>query len=210
EIVGGQGGVTAAELHLGEDLGPLGAQRRVPERSQHVVVARQHPAAERIRPIHGISSPHPGIDGVGVLEECGVGQRVRFSCIGEHGLVLLLRWTTKKNVSPTRLQVGPPLCHGDVARSGATRVSRKPWAATSRRYSASVLMSRTRNSPKACPLASGPTISTASSCARAGITAVEIAEDQAGLGAVPVVQNARSRRASALPGAILKKPPSAA
>jgi hypothetical protein len=92
DIVGGQGGVTVAKLHPGEDLGSFGGQRRAPERGQHVVVARQHPAPERIRPRHGVSSPHPAIDGVGVLEARGVGQRVRFSCIGEHKLVLLLRW----------------------------------------------------------------------------------------------------------------------
>jgi hypothetical protein len=104
EIVGGQGGVTVAKLHPGEDLGPHGAQRRVPERGQHVVVARQHPAPERIRPIHGVSSPHPVIDGVGVLEERGVSQRVRFGLRGEHGLVLLFHGKLRETGSVNALE----------------------------------------------------------------------------------------------------------
>ena len=66
-------------------------------------------------------------------------------------------------------------------------------------------MSRTRNSPKACPLASGPTISTTSSRARDGITAVEIAEDQACLGAVPVVQNAAEQEGVGTAGGHLEE-----
>ena len=55
------------------------------------------------------------------------------------------------------------------------------------------------------PSASGPTISTTSSRARDGITAVEIAEDQAGLGAVPVLQNAAEQEGVGTAGGRLEE-----
>ena len=107
-VVGGQGRVAAGQLCPDEDLDPGAAQGRVLGRRQHVVVARQHPVPQRLRPVHGVVLPNPAVDRVRVLEELWVGQPIRFGLTGEHGLVLSFQGKRKLDGVAPCFQAGRP------------------------------------------------------------------------------------------------------
>ena len=141
----------------------------------------------------------------------------RFSLLCHH-VVLLLRSDGSKHIRPfsenrsaavfgdsaslfmarpSRFQAGTPSTTEMSPDVGMTRVSRKPWAAKSRRYSASVrsrppsrtIMCRSSNLPNDAPLPCGKTARRRSSLRPGRHRAAEVIEDESGLGVVPVVDD---------------------